>query len=87
MSDTVVMDQRPNPKPAEPQRKAVRKSQPPSYPYRITFCVAPDQKETLGQVTRAYRASEAFVLRMALDQFARSNGFPVNINGGTNVVR
>lgn len=53
--------------------KASRKPQPRArqYPYRVAFSIAPDQQATLERMKIALRASEAYVLRTALDSFAR----------------
>lgn len=76
MSDTAVTEPRPTLHLAEGQRKRTRKAQP-EYPFRLTFCLAPDQYENLQVVKKAFRASEAHVLRMAFDLLCRSNGFTV----------
>jgi hypothetical protein len=71
-------------KPAAERRKPARKSQPRNFPNRLSVGFADDQLATLQQIKTVYRASESFVIRMAFDVFARTNGFPVNNGGGTN---
>jgi hypothetical protein len=83
MSDLGAAPPHSIPKPAAEQHKPARKAQPAMFPNRITFCMADDQVANLQEVKRAFRASEAFVLRMAFDVYCRTNGFVSN--GGTNV--
>jgi hypothetical protein len=68
-------------KSAEQRLKTVRKVQPAMFPNRITFCMADDQVANLQEVKRAWRASEAFILRMAFDVWCRTNGFVANGGG------
>lgn len=67
----------------EQRRKPARKNQPAQFTHRITFSVAPDQVDSLAQAKKIFRASEAFMLRMAWDHFARANHLgPQVANGG-----
>jgi len=86
MSDAVIVEPRSIPRFAEEQRKPVKKTQPPQFPHRVTFCLAPDQVETLTQAKKIYRASESFMLRLAWDNFVRANNLSPQLNnGGPNV--
>jgi hypothetical protein len=85
MSESVVIEPRPLPQHAEKRRGSERKMQPGQFPYRVTLSMAEDEIQALAQAKKMFRASEAFCLRLAWDNFARANNlFPLN-NGGPNV--
>ncbi len=69
MTDTAAIEPRPTLKLPEGKRKTARKSQPVKFPCRISVCFAPDQIQTLAQAKEIYRANEAFMLRLAWDNF------------------
>jgi hypothetical protein len=90
VSDTSIIDQqRSVPRYANEQKRAARKTQPRQFIHRITICVDDAELECLTQARQAFRSTEAFLVRMALDTFLKSqglmapNGFPVS-NGGSN---
>lgn len=62
--------------------RGLRKGPPARFTHRITFSVASDQVDTLAQATRIYRASEAFVLRLAWDNFCRANNLTAGAPNG-----
>jgi hypothetical protein len=89
MSDTLISGQQTAPPLHTNQRKpAARKSRPGQFVHRITFCIDDSELECLNQAKLAFRSTEAFLVRMALDSFLKSQGlmsptgFP--INGGGN---
>jgi hypothetical protein len=87
MTDAVTSSPQATLRLPEEKRKSARKSQPAQFPNRLTICIADDQLATLQQIKAAYRSSESFVVRMAFDVFARTNGFTPLNNGGANVGR
>jgi hypothetical protein len=82
MSETVTSNAPNMGRQYEVPPKPARKSQPVQFPHRLSICFATDQIENLQQVKKAFRCSESFAIRMAFDTFCRTNGFPVNGNGG-----
>jgi hypothetical protein len=71
------------------QRKpAARKKKPEVFVHRITFCVDSSELECLKQAKLAFRSTESFLVRMALDTFLKSQGlmsptgFPINGGNG-----
>jgi hypothetical protein len=89
MSDTVISEQRPAvPSYANGRKRAARKPVPKQFVHRITFCIDNSELECLNEAKLAFRSTEAFLVRMALDTFLKSQGlmtptgFPVSNNGG-----
>ncbi len=84
MSESVIAESRPTPQRAEKTYKAARKMQPGQFPFRITVSMAEDEVVALARAKTMFRASEAFCLRLAWDNFARQNGLLPQLNGGPN---
>ena len=80
MSDAVVSAPRSVPRFADEERKPAKKT-PTQFPCRVTFCMAPDQIETLAEARKIYRATDSFMLRLAWDQFVRANHLAPITNG------
>lgn len=63
---------------AEKPQRSARRIPPGQFPYRVTTSFAPDQIENLKLITKEFRCSENYAIRMAFDSFCRANGFRMN---------
>ena len=91
VSDTVISEQqRLAPSYTNGRKRAARKPAPKIFIHRVTFCIDDSELRCLSEAKLAFRATEAFIVRMALDLFLKAqglmtpNGFPVNHGGPTN---
>jgi hypothetical protein len=73
MSDTVISEQRATaPHYSNVRKSPARKSQ---FVHRLTICLDNSEVEYLAEAKQAFRATESYVVRMALDLFLKNNGF------------
>jgi hypothetical protein len=57
-----------------PRKRAARKAVPKQFIYRLTICLDQSELECLNKAKLAFRSTEAFLVRMALDNFFKSQG-------------
>jgi hypothetical protein len=91
VSDTVINEQQHlAPSYTNGRKRTARKPAPKIFIHRVTFCIDDSELTCLNEAKLAFRATEAFVVRMALDSFLKAQGlmtptgFPANHGGSPN---
>jgi hypothetical protein len=89
MSDTVLTKPTAAASPyTAPHKRAARKAAPKQFIFRLTICLDASELQCLNSAKLAFRSTEAFLVRMALDNFFKSQGLmdPLGrpINGANN---
>jgi hypothetical protein len=88
MSDAIASEPQPFASPyVTPRKRAARKPTPKQFVYRVTVCLDNSELECLNKAKLAFRSTESFLVRMALDNFLKQQGlmsptgFPITGNG------